>query len=107
MKLEALEEQFVCDCSSGEAAQCPGGSCMDLMEGLRTLHGCDMSVIVWEKVEVESMKTMFLSRTVETAYGAGPIAGKRVHVCCACRGFAYVQYSQKAWLVGNLDQKSL
>ena len=36
-----------------------------------------------------------------------PMAGKRVHVCCACRGIAYVQYSQKAWLVGNLDQKSL
>lgn len=105
VKLEALEEQFVCDCASGEAAQCPGGSCMDLMEGLRTLHGCDMSVIVWEKVEVESMKTMFLSRTVETAYGAGPMAGKRVHVCCACRGIAYVQYAQKAWLVGNLDKK--
>jgi len=50
---------------------------------------------------------MFLSRTVETAYGAGPMAGKRVHVCCAYRGIAYVQYSQKAWLVGNLDQKSL
>ena len=102
---EALEEQFVCDCASGEAAQCPCGSCMDLIEGLKTLHGCDMSVIVWERVEVESMKTMFLSRTVETGNGAGLMASRRVHVCCACRGVAYIQHAQKAWLVGNLDFK--
>ena len=105
VKRKYLSDQFICDCSAGEASQCPCGSCTDLIEGLNFLHGCNMSVLVWEHTEIEYLKPLPLSRSVEMSRPEGGKTGKTVHVCSACRGVTHIQHGQKVWLLGNLDYK--
>ena len=105
VKRKYLSDQFICDCSDGEASQCPCGSCTDLIEGLNFLHGCNMSVLVWDHTDMEYLKPLPLSRSVEMSRPGGGQMRKTFHVCSACWGVTYIQHGQKVWLLGNLDYK--